>query len=745
MLEQTLNIKSNFYIETNNKIKYFNFKKNKNNNENIGSYFVIPIIYELDFNNELFIKNIKRFQQNKNKDYFDYTSNYVDLSQLYYHSQTNKYLLSLKWNITKKLNINFQDIYNDFENQIKLTQYYNNTLDNYGDFKILKSFIKVEEVEPTILNKEKQYEMIKEELLFNNINTEIELDNIIYKVCIFDDNNFEIIPWYEITETNLKYNQLFYLGENITTDNEKQFIEYLDMFKIYLEELNTYFVIGDYLLQINPKQINKLLSNTSDLIINFESIQNVDYDDFSISPEIIGKNEIISNTTKIIYLETKKSLWNEYKQQFKLLQDKSNLLEKIKHLKQFVISQNYPTYLMKGSQPNKFYEEFFQSPFIDNKSLITIKENNKYLNHFCDYGLIFKELLNSSMKRLKVFIPDTVSFIIQESYDDMRLDLQFNQDKYEEFFNKNENRKSDNFGIIKDELIGEFTIDDIINLYISDKQEKIKILNKNNIPKQKQQRIQNQFQKLMERFEIQGKIDKNIQFEEKYSKIKNYLHLHGFNINSNSQEIYGFLNSFCKQDFFKSNKTLGLICYSNPQIDMFFFPEQYNFIKTDYLYQINLLVSYNIITLNYSSIFYISNEDISNYRQQYSNNLQNLSDFDVENLMYKEFFEFFLENDNIYIPIIFKINVLGKLNEYYDKSLKFSITDIQPYYYGKTIKTTLNQDFDDYQKQFNYEEIYEIPQRLHFIRNFDFEIPQVYSSHVIQEEEIELPFYIKQY
>jgi hypothetical protein len=44
--------------------------------------------------------------------------------------------------------------------------------------------------------------------------------------------------------------------------------------------------------------------------------------------------------------------------------------------------------------------------------------------------------------------------------------------------------------------------------------------------------------------------------------------------------------------------------------------------------------------------------------------------------MYKEFFEFFLENDNIYIPIIFKINVLGKLNEYYDKSLKFSITDI---------------------------------------------------------------------
>jgi acyl-ACP thioesterase len=63
--------------------------------------------------------------------------------------------------------------------------------------------------------------MIKEELLFNNINTEIELDNIIYKVCIFDDNNFEIIPWYEITETNLKYNQLVYLGENITTDNEK--------------------------------------------------------------------------------------------------------------------------------------------------------------------------------------------------------------------------------------------------------------------------------------------------------------------------------------------------------------------------------------------------------------------------------------------------------------------------------------------------------------------------------------------
>jgi hypothetical protein len=59
---RNLTLDSNFYLETKNKIKYFNFKKNKNIDEYLGSYFVIPIIYEIDFNNELFIKNIKRFQ-----------------------------------------------------------------------------------------------------------------------------------------------------------------------------------------------------------------------------------------------------------------------------------------------------------------------------------------------------------------------------------------------------------------------------------------------------------------------------------------------------------------------------------------------------------------------------------------------------------------------------------------------------------------------------------------------------------
>jgi hypothetical protein len=62
MSEQNITLESNFYIETQNKIKYFNFKKNKNNDEYLGSYFVIPIIYEIDFDNEKYIKNIKRFQ-----------------------------------------------------------------------------------------------------------------------------------------------------------------------------------------------------------------------------------------------------------------------------------------------------------------------------------------------------------------------------------------------------------------------------------------------------------------------------------------------------------------------------------------------------------------------------------------------------------------------------------------------------------------------------------------------------------
>jgi hypothetical protein len=73
-------LKTKFYIETKNKIKYFKLKKNKNNDDFIGSYFVIPIIYELDFDSVEYLKNIKRFQSNKDNGYFDYTSNYVDLS-----------------------------------------------------------------------------------------------------------------------------------------------------------------------------------------------------------------------------------------------------------------------------------------------------------------------------------------------------------------------------------------------------------------------------------------------------------------------------------------------------------------------------------------------------------------------------------------------------------------------------------------------------------------------------------------
>ena len=264
MSEQNITLESNFYIETQNKIKYFNFKKNKNNDEYLGSYFVIPIIYEIDFDNEKYIKNIKRFQQNKDPNYFDYTSNYVDLSQLYYHSQSKTYLMSFNWNITKKLNINFQDIYKDFENQVKLTQYFTNNVDEYGNFNILKSFIKDDEIVPIIVNDETYFDLVTSEIKNNQIPNSYVVNGISYDIWLYNEQEKEITPWEDIESSVSFYDSIKDMENDDLTEDEIILKDYLEVFKVLYGELDTYFVIGDYILQIKPKQINKLLSHTSD-------------------------------------------------------------------------------------------------------------------------------------------------------------------------------------------------------------------------------------------------------------------------------------------------------------------------------------------------------------------------------------------------------------------------------------------------------------------------------------------------
>jgi hypothetical protein len=76
--------------------------------------------------------------------------------------------------------------------------------------------------------------------------------------------------------------------------------------------------------------------------------------------------------------------------------------------------------------------------------------------------------------------------------------------------------------------------------------------------------------------------------------------------------------------------------------------------------------------------------------------LEDKLDYEIENLIYKEHFEFFEEDDKIFIPIMFKINRLNKLSKYIETDLKFSITDISPYDYGKVILNPIYSDFDDY-------------------------------------------------
>lgn len=740
-----IRIESDFYFENKNKIKYFNFKKNKNTDNIIGSYFVVPIIYELDFNDELFVKNIKRFQQNKDPDYFDYTSNYVDLSSLYYHHQTGTYLMSFNWNISKKLDINFKDIYEDFENNVKMTQYYSDYSDEYGEYSIIKSFINDNEVIPIIIDDYNHYEMIKSEIEFNKIDKFYNFNGEDYLIWEQNDITKEVTIWTDIDDTLQEYEQIQDKSER--SEDEEEFKNTLDGLKILYNNLNDYFLIGDYVLKIKPKQINKLLSHKSDLYIYFENLQNLEYDDFSINPDIINKDGAITNTIKILYMELEKKYWDEYKNSFKMFQRKTSLLEKMKKLKQMQISQNYPTYLMRGSQPNKFYEEFFQSPFIDNISLVSLKEGNIILSSYCDYGIEFNKLLTSTLKRLKMFIPNTVSFVIQDTYEEMRLDLLIDSHKYEEYFdkNENENEKSNRFGIIKDKLIGEFSTNDLINLYIQPDNKKKEILEKNSIGQDTQSQLITEFNILYRRLLEQNIVSDTTIMDKKYDDVKSYLNKIGFNTDDiHQKEIFGFLKSFCKSDFFKSNKIVGLICYSNPQIDMFYYPGQINLPKTDQLFQINLFSSYNKIQINYSSIYYVSDKDIEEYREQYSNELYNLSDYEVENLIYKENFEYFIEGDKFYIPVLFKIDILNKRKSYDNVNLKFSISDIQAYDYGRIINKPLFQDFDDYDKQFNYEENYEIPQLIHFIKNVEIEIPQVYSKKIIGHEDYEIPMNIKQ-
>jgi hypothetical protein len=52
--------------------------------------------------------------------------------------------------------------------------------------------------------------------------------------------------------------------------------------------------------------------------------------------------------------------------------------------------------------------------------------------------------------------------------------------------------------------------------------------------------------------------------EEQKSLLKEYFFDHGFDVNSTSKELFGFLETFTESDYFKSSGTVGLVCYSIP-------------------------------------------------------------------------------------------------------------------------------------------------------------------------------------
>ena len=707
-------------------IKYFELKPHPIRSSKLGSYLLIPFK-----NRELpeLVENLKRMPSDKNPLFFDINNTTLDLSQIDGLIYDNFYPI----NISSYLNINISDSVDSIDSQT--CQYINNETGNLN-----------------MLSQEYDYILIiqDDEYKYVNLQNDLQEKN---KVIIFveeylTENNPaegeeghltpEQIHSLQVTKVTShvtsnssdisEYRRILNQSGSFTDETRKQIV-------YYLEEM---YNNGDLVLKLNSQQASKVISQNSDLYIFFEAPNILQYCDFYLDQDNYGKDEITTYTNKFLFLRFDIDIWNQYKESMQELGNKDdieeNIIQKFNTVSSFIIQSDYPVYFTKGTQPGFLFDNYKISPFIREKSNIILRTKLDAVIKSFDLGQVFEMFKLTSLNDVKGILPYSFAMFIQDGTQD--IDYQVFYRNYRQIKNSENYRYCVVYDEPLDLPISNSQLLDLI--YNQDSQESEQIFDLFGIKEEQQNYIKSNFLNIREMLLIQNKISiTGNQVEDKYN-INQYLLEIGFDITDteNWQNFYGFLKSYDPLDYDQTDKQIGLIQYSQPQIMLFFDLNQQYIQKTNPISQSNVLNKFNNIYLNFNYYFYVNQNDIDRYRQLLNVSEEQMNDTEIEELIYREYLEFYLTTDfqtnikYISIPIISKVENINRQGiDQSDILTKFQIYETSVNNFGNLISKRMVKNYQDYQDSLNIKYINgKIPIKLDMRQLINGNIPLKYET-----------------
>lgn len=709
-------------------IKYFELKPHPTRESKLGQYLLLP------FKNRTIqdiVENLKRMPSDKDPEYFDINNVTIDLSQIDGLIYDDFYPI----NVSEYLNVNISDSILDLTNSN--AQYINN--DN-GNLKLLskiydyKLFIQDDEFKYVNLNsdlqeKGKVIQYVEEYL--TEYNPEEGEEGYLTPAQIHDLQVTKVTSHVTSDSQDIsEYRKILNQSGSFTNDTRRQIVYYLE---------DTY-KNGDLILNLTFSQASKVISQNSDLYIFFENPNILQYNDFYLDQQKYGKEEIATYTNKFLFLRFDLDLWVQYKELIQELGNKDDpeedIIDKFNSVTSFIIQSDNPVYFTKGTQPGFLFDNYKISPFIREKSNVLFRSKLDNIVKSFDMGSIFELFKFTSLNDVKGILPYSLSLFIADSTQDIQ---------YSKFYRNHrqiKNREEYSYCMVYDEPITlQMTNSQFVELLYDQKSEQqSQILDIFELGIDRKNYIIDQFFNIRQILLSQNKIQvTGNEVEDKYN-INIYLSEIGFDVNDEEgyTNFYGFLKTYDPLDYNQTDKSIGVIQYSTPQLLLFFNQDQQYSTSGDPIFQSNILNKFNNIYLNFNYYFYVNQLDIDRYRAILGSVSEELTDDEIEELIYKEYLEYYVTTDQttgfnyISIPIISKVENINRQGiSQPDIFTKFQIYETNMFNLGNLVSNRILKDHQDFEDSQNIKYINgKIPIKLNMRQSIEGNIQMLYETSV---------------
>lgn len=709
-------------------IKYFELKPHPLRESKLGQYLLIPLKNRTISD---IVENLKRMPYDKNKEYFDINNVTMDLSQIDGLIYDNFYPI----NVSNYLNISISNSISSIEDQT--SQYINNETGNLKmlskdyDYKLLiqDDEYKYVNLQGDLQERNKVIMFVEEYLTEHNPEEGAEgylTPQQIHDLQVTKVTSHVTNSSYDISEYRKILNQT-----GSFTDETRKLIVY------YLEDV---YNTGDLILKLNFSQASKVIQQNSDLYIFFETPNILQYCDFYLDQNKYNKEEIQTYTNKFLFLNFSTSIWEQYKIDISELGNKNDpdhdIVDKFNNITSFIIQSDSPIYFTKGTQPGFLFDNYKISPFIREKSNVLLKTKLDQVIKSFDLGMVFEMFKLTSLNDVKGILPYSIQIYIQDGVQDI---------DYSKFYRSYRQIKSNEeyrYCLIYDEPITlQLSNSNILDLiYNQNSQQSEQIFQEKEINEKRQNYIKHQFLQLRELMIRANKMTiSGNEIEDKYN-INQYLLEIGFDITDteNWTNFYGFLKTYDPLDYDQTDKSIGLVQYSQPQIMLFFNKDQSYVSKSDPIMQSGILNKFNNIYLNFNYYFYVNQQDIDNYRYLLGVTEDQMTDAEIEEIIYKEYLEYYITTDQstniqyISIPIISKVENINRQGiDQQDILTKFQIYETNIFNFGNLISNRILKNYQDFADSMNIKYINgKIPIKLDMWQSVNGNIPLKYQIDV---------------